>query len=339
MRNVLVIRFGALGDLCLLARTLARATAVPGERRVTLVTKSAFAPLLAEARGIDEVVALPPGGAHQVWRLARELGRRPWDAVVDAHAVLRSHLLLLGLGRRPDARLAQDTPARLRLLAGREGDRALARTMRDRFDDLLPSVTGSADPPSGEVPVFPGLEAETSVSPGLLGLAPGAHWATKRWPDERFAEVLRSHGAVGGRARIFLGPQERVWWDGSPLATAALDTGAEVLQDLPLVEVARGLAGCGAVLTNDSGLLHLAEAVGRPVAAIFGPTVRAFGYFPGRRDSVVLETELECRPCSRNGKRPCHRGDLACLERIPVGRVEAALALLLTDGNEGEADS
>jgi heptosyltransferase-2 len=75
------------------------------------------------------------------------------------------------------------------------------------------------------------------------------------------------------------------------------------------------------VVTNDSGLLHLSEAVGTPVVALFGPTVREFGYFPRLGASAALEVPLECRPCSRNGKRPCHRGDLACLERIEVGAV------------------
>jgi ADP-heptose:LPS heptosyltransferase len=78
------------------------------------------------------------------------------------------------------------------------------------------------------------------------------------------------------------------------------------------------------VVTNDSGLMHVAEAVGTPVVALFGPTVRGFGYFPSLPRSAVLETNgLECRPCSRNGRRPCWRGDHACLTRIDS---EAALA-------------
>jgi ADP-heptose:LPS heptosyltransferase len=57
--------------------------------------------------------------------------------------------------------------------------------------------------------------------------------------------------------------------------------------------------------------------VGTPVVAMFGPTVRAFGYAPSLPRSVLLEIDdLPCRPCSRNGKRPCHRGDLACLVRL-----------------------
>jgi heptosyltransferase-2 len=72
----------------------------------------------------------------------------------------------------------------------------------------------------------------------------------------------------------------------------------------------------------------MAEAVGTPVLALFGPTVREFGYFPIRPGSRVMERSLDCRPCSRNGKRPCHRGDLACLRDIPPDEVLAALSAM-----------
>lgn len=327
MRNVLVIRFGAFGDLCLLAATLARAAGQGAERRTTLVTKPAFAPLMAEVRGVDEVVTLPPGGAAGLWRLARTLRRRRWDAVVDAHGVLRAHVLLAGMGRRPTARLAKDTVQRLGLLAGQGQDDRLQRTMCDRFDELLPALTGGASG-AAAAPVFPGLVPKVG-GPPVLGVAPGARWDTKRWPAASYAELLRSHAATGGRSRLFLGPQESAWSVDGPLADAVADTGTEVVRDAPLVDVARGLAGCAAAVTNDSGLLHLAEAVGTPVVALFGPTVRAFGYFPRLPASVALETDLDCRPCSRNGKRPCHRGDLACLTRIPVAAVLAAATPLL----------
>ena len=70
-------------------------------------------------------------------------------------------------------------------------------------------------------------------------------------------------------------------------------------------------------MTNDSAPLHLAEAVGTPVIAFFGPTVREFhGYFPRLPASRALETPLPCRPCSRNGKRPCPYGTKECLTSI-----------------------
>jgi ADP-heptose:LPS heptosyltransferase len=96
-----------------------------------------------------------------------------------------------------------------------------------------------------------------------------------------------------------------------------------VISDCPLPDVAGELARCSLLATNDSGLMHLAEAVGTPVVALFGPTVRQWGFFPRLPGSVVVETPLECRPCSRNGKRECHRGDLACLQHIEVDEVLA----------------
>lgn len=96
--------------------------------------------------------------------------------------------------------------------------------------------------------------------------------------------------------------------------------------------MAEVLARCRVAVTNDSGLLHLSEAVGTPVVALFGPTVRAFGYFPLLASSLALERELDCRPCSRTGSRPCHRGDLACLDRIPAAEVRDAVAARLTGG-------
>lgn len=329
MREILVIRFGALGDLCLLAETLARAALAPARsgRRVTLVTKAAFAPLLAEAAGVDRVVPLAGVGLRDVAALAGLLRRERIDTVIDAHNVLRSHLLLALLGRRPQARLAKDTAARLALLGLGRPAPSLERTMRDRFAELLPALTDGGTAPPTAPPALAPLAGPRPAGAPVLGLAPGARWDTKRWPVEHFAALLTAHAAgAGGPVRIFLGPQEEAWFDAGPLAAAARAAGTEVLRGLPLPVVAARLAECAVLVTNDSGLLHLAEAVGTPVVALFGPTVRAFGYAPHLAGSTLLETELECRPCSRNGKRPCHRGDLACLQRITPATVLAAVA-------------
>ena len=329
MRNILVIRFGALGDLCVLGWSLARLadrTAGHGDR-VTLVTKAAFAPLMTGMRGVDEVITLDNGDLRAVRELASTLGARPWDLVLDAHNILRSHLLLAALGRRPDARLAKDTAARLAFMAfGRTSSR-LGLRMRDRFDE----VCAAATPLTGDPATLPPLAANAAPRDSrLLGLAPGARWDTKRWPEDRFAAVLREHRIAGGKVRIFLGPREQEWFADSELAAAARhDDGVTVVADASLPEVAAALAGVGALVTNDSGLLHVAEAVGTPVVALFGPTVREFGYFPLLADSRVLEVPLECRPCSRNGKRPCHRQDLACLRRITPESVLDAARLAL----------
>lgn len=317
MQNLLVIRFGSLGDLCLLGWSLAGLAGGPGaaDRRVTLVTKQAFAPLMAAMEGVDEVVPLAAGGFGGLLGLAAELRRRPWDTVLDAHGVLRSHGLLALLGRRPRRRIGKDTVRRLALLRGAAPDPSLERTMRQRFDEV---ITAAGTPAAG--PPRPPLSDLRVAEGAVLGLAPGAQWDTKRWPEERFADLLTWFRARHPHpVRVFLGPREQAWFPGSRLARAAAAApDVEIVQGRDLPEVARLLARCAALVTNDSGLLHLAEATGTPVLAVFGPTVRQFGYFPCLPASAVLETDLACRPCSRNGKAPCHRGDLACLTRLPA---------------------
>jgi len=330
MSRVLVIRFGSLGDLCVLGWSLARLAghAGPTPQRVTLVTKAAWAPLAGHFQGVDEVVSLKNSGVRGVSRLAAELRGREIDHVIDAHNILRSHLTLGLLGRRPDVRLAKDTSARLAFIRFRRPDTRLERSMRNRFDELFSAWA----PMDDEITATPPLRslASRTEDERPLGLAPGAQWDTKRWPDKNFADLLNEQLKSGsGTIRIFLGPRETAWFGGSALEVAATASPrVEVIRDRSLVEVARLLAGCRTLVTNDSGLLHLAEAVGTPVLAFFGPTVKEFGYFPQLSASRVLEVPLECRPCSRNGKKPCHRGDLACLERITPATALAALAAL-----------
>ena len=332
VRNILVIRFGALGDLCLLGWSLSRLTDVPGraDRRVTLVTKTAFAPLMERCRGVDRVEPLERGDLRGLWRLAGQLRQQRWDTILDAHHILRGHGLLALLGRRADARLRKDTAQRLSLLRGAAPSARLERTMRQRFDEVFTGLC--PEPPAEPIPPWAHLGDDAPGQP-RLGLAPGAQWDSKRWPEEHFAAVLESFLERGPHpARIFLGPREERWFAGSRLAAvaAAASDRVQLVQGKPLPEVASLLAQCRALLTNDSGLLHLAEAVGTPVLACFGPTVRQFGYFPGLDASAVLETELECRPCSRNGKRPCHRGDLACLQRIGPEQARPFLERIFT---------
>jgi heptosyltransferase-2 len=103
---------------------------------------------------------------------------------------------------------------------------------------------------------------------------------------------------------------------------------------LSLMETAAVLKRAAVLVTNDSAPLHISEAVGTPVVALFGPTVSQFGYFPLLEESEALEKEIDCRPCSRNGARPCHIEKRDCLDTIGPREVIAAVNRIL--GSTGE---
>ncbi|HJS47025.1 MAG TPA: glycosyltransferase family 9 protein, partial [Gemmatimonadales bacterium] len=76
------------------------------------------------------------------------------------------------------------------------------------------------------------------------------------------------------------------------------------------------LAAAAAAAAGDTGVMHMATAVGTPVVALFGPTVRQFGFFPYRARALVLERELSCRPCTFHGSARCPLGHHRCLRDI-----------------------
>ena len=81
---------------------------------------------------------------------------------------------------------------------------------------------------------------------------------------------------------------------------------------------------------NDTGTVHLAAAMRRPVVALFGPTVEEFGFYPYRTPARVIAHVLPCRPCTHTGKGRCRiRERHACMERITVEEVFSAVEELL----------
>jgi ADP-heptose:LPS heptosyltransferase len=81
---------------------------------------------------------------------------------------------------------------------------------------------------------------------------------------------------------------------------------------LSLWESALALKEADVLLSNDSSLAHISEAVDTPAAVLFGPTIEAFGFSPRMRTSKAFSTTIGCRPCSKHGKTPCRYSDQAC---------------------------
>lgn len=152
-----------------------------------------------------------------------------------------------------------------------------------------------------------------------LAVAPGASWENKKAPQEIFCKVislfydLLEDSMKKETLVVFLGSLE-------DKKTIKLLAGG-INQDIPyldlsgafsLAELPCFLGQVNVLLTNDSGLLHVSESVKTPVAALFGPTVEAFGFKPFLKESKVFSEDLSCRPCSRHGKISCRYSDRSC---------------------------
>lgn len=147
----------------------------------------------------------------------------------------------------------------------------------------------------------------------------------KNWPWERFLETavrLRNRGRV--RPVFLFGPVEEDT-DSIPIKVV-LDAGFPVIRNLTLPILAGLLALCGGFLGNDSGVSHLAAAVGIPTLAIFGPT-DSFLWAPRGKAVKVLAPSLSCAPCTREKMASCPLQE--CLGSISVSQVLEAVEDLI----------
>lgn len=145
----------------------------------------------------------------------------------------------------------------------------------------------------------------------------------KQWGVEKFAVLAERIADKHGCHLIVLG-DELDKEAGDHIASRLGSRAVNLVGQIGILETAAAIQQSSAFLGNDSGLMHLAEAVGVPVVALFGPTVDTFGYYPSLPASKVVERNIDCRPCSRNGSRKCPKGTQECLTEIDVGPVEKA---------------
>jgi ADP-heptose:LPS heptosyltransferase len=149
----------------------------------------------------------------------------------------------------------------------------------------------------------------------VIALHPGSGSAQKNWPASRYAEVAALLKRDGARLLIIAGPA-----DDAPLKALRERLSGELLttEGLTLPQVAALLARCRCLVGNDSGIAHLAAAMGVPTLTIFGPTDPVV-WAPSGPAVTVLAPRVPCAPCAPEKRRSCVT--LECLASISVDLV------------------
>jgi heptosyltransferase-2 len=307
----LVCRLSALGDIVLsipVFETLRRAYP---SAHLALLSREPFGRIARALATLDEVLLWSGPGAN-LPPLARE---REWDLVVDLSATGRSRRLLRAVRARRVLRARKETLrrfARVKLRAFGAGKLDISKAA-DRLHAALA--------PLGlrERTCVPRFTLPPPPAGGPVLVAPGGGRAAKKWPEERFIEVSR-HLVERGERVLLVGSQEER--DLLERIRSALPHGcAEAHSGLSLEELPEIVARCPVALTNDSALLHVAEACGAKVVALFGPTHPSLGFGPLSPDSIALHTGISCSPCDLHGPPVCPRKHHRCLRELSVERV------------------
>ncbi|HSM61955.1 MAG TPA: glycosyltransferase family 9 protein [Longimicrobiales bacterium] len=158
----------------------------------------------------------------------------------------------------------------------------------------------------------------------LVGFFPGSNAPARRWPPQRFAEVGKALASDGARVVVMGAPAERELTAAvAREVPGAVDAGGST--DLP--GLAALLSLCDLVVTNDTGPMHVAAAVGTPTVSLWGPSDPDETAPPGVRHETVSTGDLPCRPCLKNVCPRSGRGTVLpqaheeCMALIEVERV------------------
>jgi len=168
--------------------------------------------------------------------------------------------------------------------------------------------------------------------PLRVGLVLGTSWATKEWPQEKWYSLIKS---LQYRANFVClgGPKEATQY--KPLMDSLAAEGIDqvmlnMLGKTTLQEVGALIESCDVVVTADTGSLHIALALNKPVVALFGPTdPKLWGPLTGTF-KVLVNDELDCLGCR---KRRCPKPDQYCMSGIEPVRVKKAIFELIGDRN------
>jgi heptosyltransferase-2 len=296
--------------------------------------------VLQNQPGIDRVIAYDKRGAQRGLRgffaVLRQLRARRYALVVAPHRSLRTALLVAWSGAPQRLGFARwltrwaYTVTVPRPAQGHEIERHLHLLTALELDAAGPAIRLQLGVAAAARQAAAECFARSGIGPAdvVVGLIPGSQWGTKRWPAEQFAALIEQLAWTSAlRCVLFGGPQDR------PIAEAILARCTTPVLDLigrtTLPELAAYLACCTVVVSNDTGPMHVAAAVGRPIVALFGPTTTAMGFAPYGVPWEEVSVALPCRPCNAHGPQRCPLSHWRCMRELSVERVAASVHRLL----------
>lgn len=347
-QRLLIIRFSSFGDIL-------QAMTVPQffkkkypNAEVHWAVRSDFAELLSHHPFIDKVWPLDRSkGIKGLLKYTKNLKKMEWTHIYDAHNNLRSHIICSLLKMHPSLRrnnrridnigpIFEKSPYFLRRSKDRWKRHLLLKWKINRFHNkpfygrqsyLEPLKTWNVPIEKSEPgPQFFSKSTLEKVKPILpqqkfIIFAPSAAWTLKQWPQIHWKALIQSLKDIpilllGGKNDHFL------WNLGKEYKNVQILAGETNLSESCAI-----ISQSVLLVSGDTGLLHAADYLGVPNIALIGPT--AFGY-PNSKTSNILEVEMPCKPCSKDGRGRCTNSiHKKCLFDIRPEKVKTKINELL----------
>lgn len=335
--KILIFRFSSIGDVLQTLSVAGRLGEAFPDAEIHWVTRAEFAPLVSGHPRVAKVWTVGKGARFaDLRRLGAELKRENFTHIYDAHNNLRSRILSWRLNGFLGWRVWTGRQKFLRRSIYRWKRFMLFRFHKNFFPKPFSGQFALLEPlqkwgVSIEAPPPPQLFLDPTLRDRVAArlpkgefvtLAPSASYALKRWPIEHWKALIEQFPAT--QFVVLGGPEDHFL---QALSDAYPGRVLNLAGQLSLMESAHAVVQSAALVSNDTGLLHVAEQTGKPCLALMGPA--PFG-FPSRPRTKIFEIDLYCRPCSKHGQGPCVNPEFhKCMRDIAPASVAGGLRRIL----------
>jgi predicted lipopolysaccharide heptosyltransferase III len=336
VRKVLLVRLRSIGDTVLATPSLYALKRFLPNVTVDILVEDWVAPLLNNHPHVDNVIVLERGGFMTRARVARELRAANYDVVYNLHGGTTATFLTRATGARHRVGFETYQYAQLHnhqapsplLLWGQQN----AHSVEQQLALLGWTGVPVTDRPRTQLGISTDaretvqkLLAESGLNGQKIALIhPAAAFATKQWATENFARVAEFLSDSGFAPVAIAASNEKPL-----LEKLCSEAHVKIVTfDLSLPEVTALAAQSQLFVGNDSGIAHIAAAVGTPAVVIFGSSNLAHWRPWNSAPAEVVFEEMSCQPCPGYF---CEKFDQPeCILRVPVTRVTAAIERLLS---------
>jgi ADP-heptose:LPS heptosyltransferase len=312
LKKILIIRFSSIGDIVLTTPVIRCLKEQLPDAEIHFLTKKRFEPVVSANPGLAKIFVLE----NKLGALLPELQREKYDFVVDLHRNIRSIRVRLAL-RRPSGTFSK-LNFRKWLMVNFKINRLPDKHIVDRYFGAVAGL-GISNDMQGLDYFIPGedelqrRDLPVTHRNGFIALVIGGRHYTKMLPDEKVMYLCEK---INMPVVLLGGPEDR-----AKAERIVMQCERPVYNACGLYNInqsASVIKMASAVVTNDTGLMHIAAAFRKEVFSLWGNTIPAFGmypYLPGHEEkSHIFEVDgLSCRPCSKLGYARCPRKHFRCM--------------------------
>ena len=324
-KHILIVRLSSLGDILLTTPLIRSLKKQNPNLQIDLLIRSEYSDLL-KANPYISSLHLFSREDQENKKLKIKLMEMKYDCIIDLQNNLRSKLFLNNLTGEVltfnKKRFEKVLLVHLKINLLKE-----VPQIPIRYAETIPDF--QLDDEGLDLFLPENIASRIPAGQNVIGLCPGARHFTKRWQKENFIQLGKMLIEKGFSVALFGGESDRELCEE---ISKEIPGSVNLSTEDDILQLAKDMQQCKAVVCNDSGLMHAACAVKIPVVAIYGSTVREFGFTPYGCKNIILENNsLTCRPCSHIGKKKCPQKHFRCmLELTPAQAFESINKVLKT---------